>query len=320
MPRPSKTSPARVSERGLGTRGKLRKREGISSAPKRQNSIIPQRRQRRYIWYPSGARSSHQCEVSHEILRPCRRPRVAGVRVAKHGEGSRSRIHAARFPQHCLPLYGKPVPCQDPNQIPPCPPAIVVERAVRHSRHAAGVSARVGGWGIHALVAETRTTSTRAAGDETRVPENLASSVSAGGLDDPNTVVLFGEQNSRTDPQIGGRLTANVALDAEGSIVLQASGFYLPLQVERFSAQSNAAGQPALALPFNQVAPGTPVETSYVVAGPFDGGTLHGNVLINNGTEMWGGEVNLMTTLACTCAGEFDAIYRLSVTYICPTT
>jgi Putative beta barrel porin-7 (BBP7) len=216
---------------------------------------------------------------------------------------------------NCLPLYGKPVPCQDPNQIPPCPPAIVVEEPVgipvtppKFPR--VWVDGEYMLWWLRPnYINAPLVTSTRA-------PENLASSVSAGGLDDPNTVVLFGEQNSRVDPQMGGRLTANVALDTEGSVVLQASGFYLPLQVERFFAQSNAAGQPALALPFNQVSLGTPVETSSVIAGPFNSGILHGDVLINNGTEMWGGELNLMSLLACTWVGEFDMIYGARYLYL----
>lgn len=150
----------------------------------------------------------------------------------------------------------------------------------------------------------------------TRAPEDLGGSITAGGLNDPNTVVLFGQQTFRTDPQPGGRIRLGGALDTEATEVFEASGFYLPWQVERFFAQSDASGSPALALPFNEVFPGAPVETASIIAGQFNGQTLTGHVLINNGTEMYGGEANFVKTLGCTCVGEFDLILGLRFLYL----
>lgn len=201
-------------------------------------------------------------------------------------------------------------------QCPPCPPAMVLEDTLvgipvtppQYPRVWADFDALLWWLKPNYISAPLITT--------TRVPEDLASSITAGGLSDPNAAVLFGQQTFRTNPQPGGRLRVGVALDTEGTQAVEVSGFWLPWQVERFNAVSNDAnGNPSLALPFHEVFP-TSVETANIVAGTFDGSVLHGSVLINNGTQMWGGEANFVKMLASTCAGEFDLIVGFRYLYL----
>jgi hypothetical protein len=143
----------------------------------------------------------------------------------------------------------------------------------------------------------------------TRSLEDLATSFSSGGVNDPNAAVLFGNQNFRQDVTVGGQVRFGAALDAEATEAFEASGFYLPWQVERANfVSSNANGNPALALPYNSVLPSAPGETSGVVAGLFNGTFLHGSVLIDNGTTMWGAEANYTKMLCSSRWGEFDGI------------
>jgi hypothetical protein len=203
----------------------------------------------------------------------------------------------------------------DPSQTPPCAPAMVIEPVLVGNPVTPPEYPHVWAdfdcllwWLKPNQVDAPLVTSTRA-------PQDLGASITAAGLSDPNTVVLFGQQSFRTDPQTGGRLRFGVALDTEGTQAIEAGGFYLPWQVERFAAQSDANGNPALALPFHQVFP-TPVETAGIVAGTFDGRILHGAVLINNGTQMWGAEANCVKMVACTCVGEFDVLAGVRYLYL----
>jgi hypothetical protein len=195
-----------------------------------------------------------------------------------------------------------------PEYDPPCPPAVIVEPTIvgipvtgpEYPHLWADFDALL--WWMKANNFSGPLVTT------IRAPEDLAATVTAGGLADPNAAVLFGDQPFRRDPQAGGRLTVGAALDPEGSIAFEASGFYLPLQVERFFARSDAAGNPALALPFIDVFPGPPVETAAIIAGPFNGGVRTGFVLINNGTELWGADANLVKALGYGWFGEFDLL------------
>lgn len=143
----------------------------------------------------------------------------------------------------------------------------------------------------------------------TRSLEDLATSFSSAGLNDPNAAVLFGNQNFRQDVTVGGRVRFGAALDTEATEAFEASGFYVPWQVERaYFQSSDANGNPALALPYNSVLPASPGETSGIVAGLFNGTFLHGSVLVDNGTTMWGAEANYTKMLCCSRWGEFDGI------------
>jgi hypothetical protein len=215
-------------------------------------------------------------------------------------------------PPESKPHDKRPVEVQNPDLVPPCPPAIVLEQPTLvgipvtppEYPHVWMDMDGLLWWLKPNQIAAPLVTSLHA-------PEDLASNIRAGGLSDPNAFVIFGQQSFRTDPQVGGRVRIGAAFDTEAAEVVEASGFYMPWQVERFFKQSDAAGNPALALPFNEVFPGTPVETANIVAGQFDGRILHGNVLINNGTQLWGGEANYIKMLGTTCVGEFDLILGL---------
>src|SRR5262245_38735294 len=143
-----------------------------------------------------------------------------------------------------------------------------------------------------------------------RQPEDLAATLEAGGIADPNAFVLFGN-GSKLDPGAyhGYRATIGFAFGEDNRCAIELSGLYLPEQSESFRAASNAAGQPALVLAFRDVflnPAGT--ETGGVFAGPFAGGVLTGAVNITSKTQLWGGEVNGVATLAREHSFQFDLL------------
>jgi hypothetical protein len=190
----------------------------------------------------------------------------------------------------------------------PCPPAVVVEPTLVGLPVTAAAYPRV--WAdFDALCWWLKGNNINAPLiTSIRTPEDLAATATAGGLADPNAFVLFGNQTFANDAHPGGRITVGVALDTEGTLALEGSGFYLPLEVNRFTAASDATGTPALAVPFVDVFPGTPVETAAIIAGPFNGGVRTGSIIIGDGTDMWGAELNLVKGISYDGCGEFDFI------------
>jgi hypothetical protein len=132
--------------------------------------------------------------------------------------------------------------------------------------------------------------------------EDLAATLQAGGLADPNARVLFGGGNRERGPYSGAsaRLTWDLADD--GSMAAELGGFWLPRQGNHYRIASNANGQPPLTLPFfvPEGVEGVPAgETSGTFAGLFNGAPLTGQVDIHTVTQLWGGDLNLAAELYC---------------------
>jgi hypothetical protein len=129
--------------------------------------------------------------------------------------------------------------------------------------------------------------------------EDLAATLEAGGLADPNARVLFGGRNRDRGPYSGLAARVSWDLDDDGTAA-ELGGLWLPLQGNHYRIASNANGQPPLTLPFfvPEGVEGVPAgETAGTFAGLFNGAPLTGQVDIHTATQLWGGDVNLAVGL-----------------------
>ena len=133
---------------------------------------------------------------------------------------------------------------------------------------------------------------------------------SLGVIGAPGTQVLFG--NSLNTGEIsGGRFTAGVWLDSCESCGLEGTFFFLGKRSARFDAASN--GNPLLARPFFNAAPGVNAEDAELIANPAVPGLpgllpLTGRVNALVATELWGAEANLLKNCCKGCWGRFDVL------------
>lgn len=120
-----------------------------------------------------------------------------------------------------------------------------------------------------------------------------------GGLNDPNAVVLYGNEEVDYELQWGLRGSLQVTFDDMQSKGLEFAGLYLPRQSETTTFQSNGAGQPPLSLLHWNVANGRPpLADAFPIAGVNGGTLLAGGVSLDTYTEFWGGECNLFQRFA----------------------
>jgi hypothetical protein len=126
--------------------------------------------------------------------------------------------------------------------------------------------------------------------------EDVASTFAAGGLADPNAVVLFGGRNIDRGPYSGMSVSFRYDLDDDGRWGAELGGFWLPRQGNTYHFASNANGIPALVLPFfdpTSSLGGTGETGGTFAAHDFGGSTLIGHVDIRTATQLWGADANL---------------------------
>jgi hypothetical protein len=130
-------------------------------------------------------------------------------------------------------------------------------------------------------------------------PENVR-----GALGQPDTVVLFGGNNTSQGPQSGARFTVGWNFDPCGVCGMDASYFFLGRNNDNFSADSSQF--PVLARPFFNVNIGANDRELTASPGilPGDAFKLRGAIQVNNFSELQGADVNFRTLLwnDCRCA------------------
>jgi hypothetical protein len=128
-----------------------------------------------------------------------------------------------------------------------------------------------------------------------RLPLDLARSFEAGGINDPNSFTLFGNEEVENNPFPGGRLFFGFGLDQNVTLGAEIGGFWLPRQVETFNIASNAQGVPSIGL-VARFQPGgiagSGGESGGAFAGPFAGSFLQGRAEAISATQLWGAEAN----------------------------
>ena len=140
----------------------------------------------------------------------------------------------------------------------------------------------------------------------------LAPGVSAGALDRPGTVILFGNSEADASVRSGGRFMAGWWFGDEHCLGIEGGGFFLGRQTDDFTATS--LGTPLLARPFFNVLlnrqdaefvaePGNPA-----VPGVAARSALGGTVFASAASTFWGAEANLRTRLWCGACGNLDLI------------
>jgi hypothetical protein len=113
--------------------------------------------------------------------------------------------------------------------------------------------------------------------------------LSSGTLGDPNTQVLFGDQNLDYHNFSGGRIYADFWHDATRSQGAEVNIFALGTRQVNFRATSDANGLPTLAVPFHDAI--SDQERVSLVSFP---GAFAGGVSISSRSDLWGAEGNLL--------------------------
>lgn len=123
-------------------------------------------------------------------------------------------------------------------------------------------------------------------------------SATGGLLGDPSTQVLFGNRSLDYGTFSGGRLTVGYWLDCDRNLGIEGSGFSLERKVTRFSAASDAAGNPPLGIPARDPDGG---EQRFLVSnpGPFFS-PIAGSITFSSSSRLWGGDGNVSVNMWCT--------------------
>ncbi|MFL5244189.1 MAG: BBP7 family outer membrane beta-barrel protein [Gemmataceae bacterium] len=131
-----------------------------------------------------------------------------------------------------------------------------------------------------------------------------------GALDQPNTASLLGGNGLRDNVFSGLRLEGGMWLDAEQSLGIEGSAFYLEKRTVGFSAAGDANGQPFIARPFINAISGN--ENVYFVsqnfADPNLSAAMTGGINITSSTRLWGWETNAVANLYREGSLHIDAI------------
>jgi hypothetical protein len=115
----------------------------------------------------------------------------------------------------------------------------------------------------------------------------LVTTGDAGILGAPGTRVLFGGDGLDYGNFSGARVTLGGWCDPCRKLGVEASAFLLERRSVGFSAASDAAGNPLLAIPFFNAV--TNVEDALIIAAP---AAFAGNVAVSSASRLWGAEVN----------------------------
>jgi hypothetical protein len=108
-----------------------------------------------------------------------------------------------------------------------------------------------------------------------------------GALGQPNTAVLFGNRDIDFKVFSGVRFSAGFWATADHVLGFEGSGFVLETRTERFTATSDLAGRPVIALPFTNALTLMPDISAVAIPG-----LLTGAVAINATSRLWGAEGN----------------------------
>ncbi len=129
---------------------------------------------------------------------------------------------------------------------------------------------------------------------------------SAGVLGSGNATVVLGGSDIDFGMFSGGRFTVG-GWNCDGSLGLEASGFFLAQQSQRSSVGSDAAGNPLLTIPFLNAAG---QETAAILTVPANifGFVLAGTATLEARSELWGAEANGMFNLRQTSTSRLDGL------------
>jgi hypothetical protein len=145
------------------------------------------------------------------------------------------------------------------------------------------------------------------------VPFPLVTTAPAGSfgfLDDPDTRVLFGgDQDYGT--LSGARISMGGWLNYNRTFGLEASGFVFAKTSNGFSAESEPNGEPVLAVPFFDTAPGVNREAVLIASAP---GLFVGGVGVTNSTQFWSVEGNTILNLWRGSCLTFDGLLGIRYT------
>jgi hypothetical protein len=106
-------------------------------------------------------------------------------------------------------------------------------------------------------------------------------------LNDPTTTLVVGNSEMRNLDHSGGRFTVGCALDSAQTIGLEGNYFFLGSRTTTVGTGSNAAGTPALGIPYYDVTTGT--QQVQLVAFP---NFARGSVTVTDSARLQGAEVN----------------------------
>lgn len=101
------------------------------------------------------------------------------------------------------------------------------------------------------------------------------------------TSVAIGGRGLSYGPISGARLTAGAWLDADRTLGLEGSGFFLARKSLQTRVSSDANGNPLIAVPFFDVTTGLEGAAFYSLPG-----FLNGAIAVSSTTQLWGFEVN----------------------------
>jgi hypothetical protein len=132
-----------------------------------------------------------------------------------------------------------------------------------------------------------------------------------GGIGQPGTRVLFGDQNLNYGTFSGLRLSTGFWIDPDSIFAVEGSGFALEHRSVHFSAEGNAQGQPYLAQPFYDVLRQS--ESVYYISqnftnNPIQQANLTGGIFVASNTRLWGWEVNSSARLIRNTAWSLDVL------------
>jgi hypothetical protein len=124
------------------------------------------------------------------------------------------------------------------------------------------------------------------------VTASQSAASTAGRLGGQDTAVLLGGSGVDFRGFSGGRVTAGVWLDADGSIGLEGRGFVLESRpaVSRFSSDQN--GNPRLGIPFFNAQTGNEDNAAFAVPG-----SLTGAIGASYSSQLWGAEGNVVVNV-----------------------
>ncbi len=120
------------------------------------------------------------------------------------------------------------------------------------------------------------------------VTQGSASDTIPGALGQPGTTVLYGNHDISYGPFSGGRFAAVYALDPEGTVSIEAAGFFLAQRSSTAHFASDANGNPVLANPIIDQRNGDP--SAFDISFP---DVIRGLIDIRSVSRLWGVEANL---------------------------
>ncbi len=129
-------------------------------------------------------------------------------------------------------------------------------------------------------------------------------SENAGVLGEPNTQILYGNQDILTKAMHGGRVRSGIWLDQNNMLGIQSEFFGFGTQNTQFFSESNANGSPILARPFFNINPRDPIfntldpparQDSQLISFPDD---LSGSIKIDASTQFQSAGIAIRSNLA----------------------